>query len=108
MDVFMKNGFDKNFTETLFYNKCYKFKGSQREEIKKQFEKIHEEIAEFEDAVYGWLDGKDTKEHVNEEGFDAGQSIFTLQRNINTSVEYAEANHKHLTKVLDRDLGKEK
>lgn len=99
----MKNVFGENFTETLFYNNCYKFKGPKHEEIKKQFEKIHEEIREFEEAAYAWLNGEDTKEHVNEEGFDAKQSIFTLLKNINSKVEYAEANHKLLTKLLGRD-----
>lgn len=103
----MSNVFEKNFTETLFYNNCYKFKGPKHEEIKKQFDKIHEEIAEFEEAVYAWLKGEDTKKHVNEEGFDAKQSIFTLLRNINNSIEYVEANHDHLTKMLDRDLRKD-
>jgi uncharacterized protein YoxC len=100
----MKSVFEQNFTETLFYNNCYKFKGINIEEVKKQFEKIHEEIKEFEDATYKWLKNEDTKEHVNEEGFDGMQSIFTLLRNINNSIEYVEENHKHLTKLLDRDL----
>lgn len=98
----MKSVFEHNFTETLFYNNC------NFVSVLKQIDKIDEEIAEFKEAIFKWLKGEDTKEHVNEEGFDAKQSIFTLLRHINNSIEYVEANHEHLTKLLDRDLKEDK
>jgi hypothetical protein len=90
----MENIFEHYFTETLFYNNC-KF-----EDVEKQIEKIDEEIKELKDAVFKWMNGQDTLDHVNEEGFDAKQSIFN-------TIEYVEANHNHLTKLLDRDLEKD-